>query len=201
MKSQCISVPVSWLALEQHALGESAQAQMIEQHLAKCGACQATMVSIRHDERRMPALHVPALPPARCAWSWRWALALAPALAILVFVMNRPREDAGHDYGAKGGDASMLLIRERDGQLLEPTHFTEGDRFKVQLSCAPGLREVLVAVTQDGETLHPLPAGPVHCGNQVMLPGAFSLAGGAAEVCVRIENRAGALCARLLPED
>lgn len=206
MRRPCIGQPISWLELELYALGESMDASATAQHLDLCASCNALVESIRDDKRRMPALLVPLATPRRPWFRWRWALALAPALALLLFFFTPggPREASHHaaheDTGWKGGSATMTLIRERDGALLEPSHFAPGDRFKVQVSCAAGRHAMQVAIVQDSETAFPLPTSVQDCGNQTVLPGAFSLDGGPALICVSMGHSGDSVCQMVNPE-
>jgi hypothetical protein len=94
----------------------------------------------------------------------------------------------------------VLLLRERAGELLDANYFLPGDRFKVQVSCAPGQTRIRVSVTQDHEEFFPLPAQMYACGNQTLLPGAFRLEGGPARVCVTIGDTSAPLCLVVQPE-
>lgn len=59
---RCIGEPISWLRLEQLALGELRDGGAAERHMAKCPACAAALAEIRGDARALPPLVVPALP-------------------------------------------------------------------------------------------------------------------------------------------
>ncbi len=206
MRPPCIDEPISWLELEEHALGESKNAAAIEAHLDHCASCGALAARIRSDERSMPGLLVPLSAPTRPFWRWRWILALAPALALLVFWITipgagEPSLDRSHGLrGWKGGDATITLIREREGALLEPSHFAPRDRFKVEVSCAPGRYAMQLTITQDGETFLPLAKSTQECSNHTLLPGAFSLDGGPAQICVTIGAIRDPLCQVVHPE-
>ena len=212
-EARCMGEPISWLELERHALGESSQSQTLEAHLDACPACSAVWQLIQQDERRMPALVVPAAARGAAPSSsrWRWWLALTPALAALVALLLVVAKDEGgvaRRGGTKGGDASFVLLREHDGQLLEPTSFSPDDRFKVLVSCRLGERFVDVVVKQGIEQFYPLPVARLACGNHVPVPGAFSLDGGTAQVCVRISREVparhervdGEMCQGLPPQ-
>lgn len=60
--ARCIGEPISWLRLEQLALGELRDGGAAEDHVAKCPACAAALAEIRGDARALPPLVVPALP-------------------------------------------------------------------------------------------------------------------------------------------
>jgi hypothetical protein len=194
------------LELERHTLGESENAAAIDEHLEVCACCCALALRIQHDGRRMPALLVPLAAPPRPFWRWRWVLALAPAIALLLFYLSVARvegptpntREGGGSW--KGGDTTITLIRERGGALLEPSHFQRQDRFKVEVSCAPGRYSMQLTVTQDGETFTPLAASTQDCSNRTRLPGAFSLDGGPALVCVTIGRSGEPVCQVVEPE-
>lgn len=211
MASACIGEPVSWLRLEQLALGELAApvADSVQAHLAACAACAACAASITDDVVALPAL--PVVEPAAVPW-WRrrlaWAIGagLAAAAAVLLVIVLRPRgveRDAGgtivQTVRLKGG--SMLevgLVRERAGTtVMQPTAYAAGDRFKVIVTCSQA-----VEVWADVMVLQPDPAQPsapmiaaypfepmrVTCGNHVPVPGAFRITGGGpASVCLAVE--------------
>ncbi len=185
MTAQCTGTPVSWLRLEQWALGELAaeQAAAVAAPMDECEACRACA-----DQAAVQAvglLPLPAPAPRRRPWLW-WAsggLAAAAAVAILI-LMLRPRDD--RYAGTKGGDdLAVELVREHRGAIAaDPQVFAPGDRFKVLVTCAGGARQVDVVVYQEGETSFPLAAVELACGNRVAVPGAFTLTGGPARVCV-----------------
>ena len=111
--------------------------------------------------------------------------------------------------GVKGDALSLTLIRERSGLLLAPTHHARGDRFKAQVTCAPGLRLVDLVVRQDGALNLPIPTSLVDCGNATSMPGAFTLEGGVAEVCIQLVSekdqgrpqvKDDAVCVMVAPE-
>ena len=204
----CIGEPVSWLRLEQFALGAADPA--IAAHVAACAACRQCLDVIRGDAVALPALVVPAR-PVRAAWRRRWlapALAAATAAAVLVVVLrpapppDAPKDAAdaadvrdAHDRVAiKGiGEVALELVRERGGAIaFDASHYAPGDRWKVVVSCPPaaaGSLAVDVSVA-DGVTVdHPLPAARLACGNRVGVPGAFTVTGDRANrICVRIAS-------------
>lgn len=228
--ARCIGEPVSWLRLEQLALGELRDGGAAEQHLARCAACAAALAQLRGDTRELPRLVVPASPEAADVrnadvrnagvrnadvrdadvhaaaaapwWKRGWLVSgggLAAALAaLLLFVLVR--RDAPPDgdnrfaslLHVKGaGDVSVTLVRERDGVItFDPADVADGDRWKIQLACARGGAVWAdVAVVQNGLTSHPLSPQRLACGNAVVLPGAFRITGGAAELCVALDDR------------
>lgn len=243
--ARCIGEPVSWLRLEQLALGELRDGGAAEQHVARCAACAAALAQLRGDTRELPPLVVPALPGAanvrnsdvwssdvrvsgirgvnvrnadvrnadvRAAdvrgdaaapwWKRSWTLGgagLAAALAaLLLFVLVRrdAPPDGDNRFAAllhvKGaGDVSVTLVRERDGVItFDPSDVADGDRWKIQLTCAQGGAVWAdVAVLQNGLTSHPLSPQRLACGNEVVLPGAFRITGGGAELCVALDDR------------
>ena len=154
---RCTEQPISWLALEQHALGElpPVEAAAITDHLRGCPACQACAARITADgERvRLPDLPpLPAIPPlrprlvppaARPKW-WRWsvgattgaALAVAAVVLLVGRVGDSPRTRGG---SAKGMAVSLTLVRERSGTIAEdPPGFLPGDRWQALITCPAG---------------------------------------------------------------
>lgn len=215
--ASCISEPVSWLRLEQLALGELAApaAATVKEHLAACPACAACMESIAEDVVALPALPaLPAAEPVRVPW-WRrrvmWSIgaAVAAAAAVVLVLVLRPRgvEQEVHGPGTgiaqtvrlKGGNVLEVgLVRERGGAtVMQPMAYAAGDRFKVIVTC-----DRAVDVWADVMVLQPDPAQPgapmvaaypfdpvqVTCGNHVPVPGAFRITGaGPASVCLAVE--------------
>ncbi len=194
---RCIHTPISWLDLERYVLGEASPQQRIAQHLAECEACSAAKQRIIADTRRMPALVMTSVSPRRHR-NWRWGLVAIPALAVLLFLLLPLKARQGTN-GMKGGETTLTLVRERNGVLLKPTHFALGDRFKAFVSCPPGRQYAQLVVAEGGTLSYPLKASPIECGNQVPLPGAFSLQGGRLRVCVVLTREATQQ--RVLPDD
>lgn len=210
----CISQPLSWLVLERHALEElqGAAASAAADHLAECAACAAAFGSIRADRRALPALpdivrlelgqstRAPAdlLSKAR-AKRRQWAIGagvFVAAAAALLLVVLRPKDVPGGELSAsvrvKGaGVVVMTLVRERDGAVaFDPIDVRESDRWKVQLTCAPGGRATVeVVVYQAAEPAAvSLPSQSFACGNDIVIPGAFRITGGAATICARLSD-------------
>jgi hypothetical protein len=196
----CVGQPLSWLALERHALDElpGPAASTVREHLGACAACRAALERITRDQRALPAL--PALaPPAPVRW-WRrpqlWAgagMLAAAAILLLVFV-RRPDSAGGGELTravrVKGaGVVALRLVRERDGSVaFDPAGVRDTDRWKLQLTCAPGgAAWVDVAVYQRGAAPQfPLPPHRLACANNLVLPGAFRITGGGATICAHI---------------
>ncbi len=239
--SACIGQPLSWLTLERHVLAEleAAAAAATGEHLAACPACTAALGTIQADRRALPALPaaLPVLPESssgartpfvlseaakrprrRTYFAWAGgglALAAAAVVVLIVRPPDRPRD--GRELTAsvrvKGaGVVTLTLVREREGAIaFDPPDVRDGDRWKVQLTCAPGGGAwVDVVVYQPGEPAAvALPAQRFGCGNGVVVAGAFRVTGGAATVCARLASDgrppaappatpgAGMACARL----
>jgi hypothetical protein len=210
---RCQSQPVSWLTLELFHAGDLPEGERrhVETHLSECACCRSCLERIETDERQLPEL--PAVParPERPKW-WRrraarlgLAAAVASAAAVLLLsVLLRPPRPPRNVPGAvppsriagyKGGDLALALARERRGETqLHPTRFAPGDRFKALVTCPP-TRPPLhgeVVVYQDGGASFPLAtASPLACGNQLPLPGAFTLTGRSpAVVCLVVGTSA-----------
>jgi hypothetical protein len=203
----CIGQPLSWLTLERHALDElaGAAASSAREHLAACAACTAALGTITADRRALPALPAldvtaPSSDLAR-ARARRRQLAIGAgifvaAAAALLLVVLRPKDTATGELSAsirvKGaGLVNMSLVRERDGAItFDPPDVRDTDRWKVQLTCAPGGRATVeVVVYQPSEPAAvALPSQPFACGNDVVLTGAFRVTGGAATICARLSS-------------
>ncbi len=191
-------VPVSWLRLERHALGELGPDEQTEiaGHLAACPGCRARADLIAADGgRQLPPL--PAAPPARSTArppGWlTFAAVSTTAAAVLLVVWARPGSGpqlGGRRIAVKGGDVTIELVRERSGSIAwEPTSFTAGDRFKLLLTCAPPLRVYadLVVLQGDGPAF-PGTTSRIGCGNRIPLPSSFRITGpGDASICVAVD--------------
>jgi hypothetical protein len=192
--SACIGEPVSWLRLETYAMDRADAA--VRDHLAACPACAACLTEIERDVVALPPLAV----PHRKRRTW-WPLLLVPALAIAAIVLRpRPHTDS---FAVKGvGDVTIGVVRERAGVLTFDTHeYRPGDRWKVFVTCAPSAGAYVdVSVGSD----HPLAPAQLACGNRVVVPGAFTLDGGANRVCVHVAASAGEpgdqACVTIRPE-
>jgi hypothetical protein len=118
------------------------------------------------------------------------------AAAALLLVILRPKDTTTGELSAsvrvKGaGLVNMTLVRERDGAVaFDPPDVRDSDRWKVQLTCAPGGgATVEVVVYQPGEPVAvALPAQPFACGNSIVIPSAFRITGGAATICARLAS-------------
>ncbi len=189
--TRCTSQPVSYLKLERRRLNELALAECraVDAHLERCGAC-----SVRYAQtaERIELLPLPeVLPRARAVGAAaRWGLAFAglalAAAALLLVVVQAPRpfgprlEPPEARLRVRGGDIAIELVRmASSGELLAPTHFAAGDRFKARITCPTTQRGgVQVVVYQGGGAFFPLaPLALERCGNQVSIPGAFALEG------------------------
>jgi hypothetical protein len=189
----CIGEPISWLRLEQLALGAAAPG--VEEHVAKCGACRACLDSIRGDVVVLSPLVV----PVRRAWRW-WrlgvpALAFAGAMLILLLLWPRAAELDENQTAIKGTNDVLTLgiVRERAGAIRrDALSFRPGDRFKVIITCPPRVSAWIdVGVVEEGARSADYPMAPaaIACGNDVVVPGAFTLTGARANhVCVRVAS-------------
>jgi len=197
----CIATPVSWLRLERYALGElaGAEARAIADHVAACPACRTCLGRIEGDARALPPLSAIAAPPPR-RWLPRlaWAGGLAAAVAALLLVVLRPApsEIAPSDHLRIKGGGSLVVstVRERAGTItLGATTFAAGDRFKLRLTCSTPIAVTadIVVFQRDArdtwQPAFPLPRASLTCGNDVVLPGAFTITGPApALACVSL---------------
>ena len=229
---KCTGQPLSWLILERHALGElpASEASRVQSHLATCGACAACAAEARRPWPLPARVMVAAGTPARQPWwrryaaGWATTAVLACAAAGFLIVSRSPDRSGAIGPGdtlpgVKGGDATLELVRERQGEIVHGADtFAPEDRWKVLVTCPTGHVLFWDVAVRDGEghgVRYPLaPAGPLSCGNHVALPGAFRLSGTAeATVCVtlaadpvararleRIAATGGPLCAVVRPE-
>lgn len=207
----CTGEPVSWLRLEQFALGAADPATAA--HLAGCPACRACLDHIRGDAVALPALAAAAR-PARAAWRRWWlgpALAAAAATAVLVVVLRPapPSPDTADRVAIKGiGEVVLELVRERGGAIaFDARRYAPGDRWKVVVTCPPaaaGSLAIDVSVADGAAVDHPLPPARLACGNRVGVPGAFTVTGDRANrICVRIASTTDApatACVTVTPE-
>lgn len=187
--TRCNDTPISWLRLEQLAVGEldAARAREVREHLSLCGACRRAMALIESDRRQLRALG-PLEPWTRRRFRYAGlgvALAAAAALLLFVAVGRSPGGGGERRGGARvaikgGGELIVSLVRERGGRIdTDPASFLDGDRFKVAVTCSdPGRTALDVVVLQGGEAFRPLGDGPaIFCGNRALLPGAFRVTG------------------------
>jgi hypothetical protein len=208
----CIGEPISWLRLETFARDRKDLA--IRAHLGACPACQACLDEIERDVVALPPLVVPTAKPS--PWK-RWLPRLVPAFALATAAMIALVLWRGGDAGlptredvvsVKGvGEVILGVARERGGVVRTDTRsFATGDRFKVIVTCPPAasaLVEVAVTEVATGSVDRPLAPARIACGNQIAVPGAFSLTGGTHRVCARISDgtsAAGTACLTLAPE-
>jgi hypothetical protein len=211
MTTTCVTEPISWLRLEQHALAAD---PAVAAHLASCAACRECFAQLEGDRVVLPAL--PAIAPRRRT---RWWLLAVPALAAaaigLVVLRPAPRPEIATVKGV--GEIRLEVVRERDGAVsFDARRFLPGDRWKVIVTCPPDASAWIdVAVIETGAQVADYPLAParVACGNRVVIPGAFTITGHATnQVCARIAaDRApprqlprpgdeGVACVALAPE-
>lgn len=189
--SPCTSQPISWLRLEQLALGElrAGEAAEVEHHIANCPACRACLEHIRASEPSLSPLRITPVAPRWSRWL-RWSAPgalLAAAALILWLTIDRPAANPalpGPRVAVKGGELAINLIREHRGATADPSRFRDGDRFLVEVTCPPGRRYVDVVVAQGAEVGFPIPAESIDCGNRVSLASGFRITGNlAVTVC------------------
>jgi len=201
----CIGEPISWPRLERFA--QSRADATIAAHLAQCPACAQCLGEITSDVVALPPLAVPA-PRRRTQWWWFALPALAVAAIVLLLVIPRAPAHRDNVASIKGvGDVTLGLVRDRAGNILEDaTTFARGDRWKVVVTCAPGLdTEIEVFVMEAGKTTadHPLAPARIACGNRVVVPGAFEITGAVANrICVLVasDGDTGTACLTVTPE-
>ena len=142
---------------------------------------------------------MPVAAPRRRWWLWTLAPALA-AVAVALLVLARQSPGPGEDGelairvpGVKGGpDVIVNLVRERAGVIRTDVRtYAPGDRWKVVVTCPPQLGTWLdIAVVDAGAVDYPMAPARVTCGNQVVVPGAFTITG----------DRPNRICARIAPD-
>jgi len=196
--TSCIGEPVSYFRLERYSLHElpAEEDRSVAAHLEQCAVCRACYERIQADARdadiaalaaqlsQLPAAARPRR--ARAVWG---VSALVASLACMLFVLRPQPAVPGiaTESRTKGDGLALELVRaDAQGQLLEPTHFAPGDRFKLLLTC-PGssVGSVRVLVFQAGAAYEPVPAQLLDtCGNRRPLAGAWGLDGAeAVELC------------------
>lgn len=185
-----LNEPISWLQLERYALGElpPSERQAIEARLAESADDRACLQEILTDRTELPEL--PRIVPRRTVARRNIALALGTALAAaasvtLLLLQRESLESVRSLGGAKGGEIALSLQSERG--LEQPSSFSQGERFKLFVTCPPQFSRALsVLVFQGGERFEPLGgARQLACGNLVPWPGAFALDGREpATICV-----------------
>lgn len=160
--------------------------------------------ALPHDGRRLaPVVSHPRF-QSRARWLLPVTLVAAAAALALVFLQPEPNDPergitrvvpsdvppetvGATDAAAHADDPSLVLLREREGSVVEDPHsFLVDDRFAIQLTCRPGQEgQQRVAVYQAGEWSLPLDAEGLRCGNRVRVPGAFRLTEASpADICV-----------------
>jgi hypothetical protein len=197
--------PISWLTLERYALDELAPQERtrVELRLAQSSADRACLASILNDRSELPPLHrVPSSPvisleAARTRRrSWALLSGVVSAAAALALALLAPQGVPANrrlvSDGTKGGEVALVLHGEWQGE--RPSHFGDGERFKLRVTCPSWLaKDLHVVVFQGGQRYQPLPeVEDFACGNGVPWPGALVLDGAApAEVCVTWDPQPG----------
>ena len=195
----CVSIPIAWFVLEQYRLGDldDQTKTETEQHLKRCPACAEAFAYIERDQIALPPLPLKGkrksrrlFPASRRATAVFLAAAASLLMALgLLFSNTKPIDDS--PISTKGGTPALSLVRMRgDTTFRNPTHFEEGDRFRLYVTSPAEHDEwpVEVVVYQAGQAYFPFPSGlRVPSGNEKGLDGAFTLTGEAgASVCVII---------------
>jgi hypothetical protein len=194
--TRALREPPSWLMLERYALGElgAEQRAELERALAGSEGARAALAEIREPLALPPLPAVAALSARRKARARKLSVRAAGVVAAAaVFMLVRMERDAlpPARRGVKGGELAIEVVGERAGPAA--THFAQHERFKLLVTCPPGLAGRLSAVIyQDDAIFMPFAdGGPEACGNRSPWPGAFALDGEhPAQVCVRADGRA-----------
>jgi hypothetical protein len=203
----CIGEPISWLRLERFALDPKDSS--IRAHVDACPACKSCLSEIERDVVALPPLVVPA---KKRPW-WHFALpALLPiAAAAILFLVLRPRavtEPSRNEVRVKGvGVVVIKIVRERAGDIRSDVlTYREGDRFKIVVTCPPDANAHFDLRVREAGTLQidrPIAPADLACGNDIVMPGAFSITGSNAnEVCVDVTgpSETKTACVTLRPE-
>jgi hypothetical protein len=198
----CVGEPISWPRLERHASG--AHDASIAAHVARCPACKQCLDEIERDVVALRPLAVPAA--KRRPWIWLALPALAAAAAVLVLVLRPERPENIIDV--KGvGEVILGVVRERQGAIsFDARSYVATDRWKVILTCPPRASAWIEVSVADGITVdHPLAPAQLVCGNEIAVPGAFTITGAKQNrVCATIAATQGAppgvACVVLSPE-
>ena len=207
MQQACIGEPVSWLRLERFAL--EPRDSSVREHVAACPACKSCLDVIERDVVALPPLAVPA--KTRPWWHFALPALLPLAAAAILLIVLRPRVETEHrreQVTIKGvGVVVLELVRERRGAIMmDARTFKEGDRFKLVVTCPPDRTahfELRVQEAGTDQIDRPLSPADLVCGNQVVMPGAFTLTGAKAnEVCVDVTgpSETKTACVTLRPE-
>ncbi|HEX7476277.1 MAG TPA: hypothetical protein VF331_00580 [Polyangiales bacterium] len=189
--NRCIAQPLSYLVLERRRLNELSVAdrRAVDDHLDVCHTCRAYYAQTAEVIELLPLPQVlPRSPQVRAAPRFGFAFAglAVAAAALLVLVVHAPSpvgpglEPPASRMHVRGGDLALGLVRMGSrGELLAPTHFAVGDRFKAQITCPPTqLGSVQIVVYQRGRAFFPVAPLPLErCGNQLSVPGAFAFDG------------------------
>lgn len=180
MNDKCISEPISWLRLEQRALGDLSPEVLreTEAHLAACAACRAAAGEIRGEsgsaQRR----------PQRVPGAWRRvataAGVFAAAAGILLYLSRSTPESGERSKGA--GVVLRAIVELRNDGSIPPAA-----RTKLLVTCARQTEGPWdIAVIENGTVSYPLAAAASFaCGNETPYPAALVLTGDAPiDVCV-----------------
>jgi len=195
------SEQISWLMLERFWLGELGPAEKarVERALEQSDELRRCLERIRSDiGRPLPPLPATRAPVSKGRERWRWLkgwprrLAATAGVVAIVGAWNIWNRAGDRLHGTKGDAVVLELVRESGGLIAEDsTVFVEGDVFKVQVTCSrQGPISWQVSVFQGNDVFFPLSsAEQIHCGNRVVLPGAFRITGNAPVlVCLSLND-------------
>jgi hypothetical protein len=227
VKQSGTSQSTSWLLLEQYHLGELPPEQHahVERNLRESSTDRACLDQIiENDKQDLPPL--PRLPDRATSRSWllplrkrRWfapslGVGFSAATVVIALLVARlsVEDSSGVELpGIKGGEVSMMLIRERNGVVEEEVQtFAPTDRFKVLVTCSSAnpLWWRVAVFQADGVAYPMFAVSPIACGNRVLLPGAFHVRGDSPVViCIVMAEEPGELeqietsAAHDLPDD
>ena len=192
---------ISWLTLERFWLGELGPADKarVEHALEQSEELRRCLEMIRADVARpLPPLPVVRAPVAKQRRRWWWfegwpaLVAVTAGVIAIVGVWNIWSRAGVRSDRFKGEAAVLELVRESGGIIAEDASvFLEGDLFKVRVTCSrPGPVSWQLSVFQGTEVSFPLSSlEQIHCGNRVVLPGAFRITASAPTlVCLSLDE-------------
>lgn len=195
------SPQISWMTLEQLALGElsPSETERVRAAIDQDGELAARWESITTDDRQWR--FTPPLVEVRRPWygalldHWLRPLVAcgamaAAALAVVTFGGTPPESIDG--VSIRGAlPVTLGLVRRGEFVNAEPVGYTPDHRFKVVVSCAvedPVWWRVFL-FDDDGVSTALEASEPLNCGNGITLPGAFRIESSVpARVCVSLDH-------------
>lgn len=174
---KCISNPVSWLTLEQRALGElsGAQAMEVEKHLEGCEACREAAAEI-------PAVSSVSAGPAKAEVhslaAFRKIVAIGGVVALAASVLFYFAKGATNPEASERSKGSNVALRV-ELEIRSDGSIPPSARAKLLVTCPRGAEGPWdIAVVEGGQVSYPLEEVPgLACGNEVPYPASLILTG------------------------